>query len=593
MSDTIAAKLTSKEFLAELADLRHDVRREIEAHQAGLDATAAAIRARRKRVLMGDFQFFAYTYFPHHIRGTPSLFQAGFCDRFPKLLSQPGGCKEWFIAPRGEAKSSLATKIGPVYVAVQALLQRPAIRAEIGWQGPPPAFVDYIVMLGAETRLPTKLIEVIKTELTVNPTLHLDFPEVCGQGKQWKVGEIVTRTNVKVEPFGAEQAIRGTFHGSSRPKLLLPDDVITDAEAKSPTERDNRWNWLEKSIDYLGPPDGSVKCIGVGTVLNKDDPISRAKKAIGHLVHHFKAIVQFPNDVTAPEGEGDGLWAQCEELMRNADPVFARERAEAGHETPDSALPSWLFYVKHQAAMDAGAITSWPSVRSLYWLMRQRAKNPAAFGTEMQGDPRSDQDRVFTNIRFFVSKLPKWVMLGACDPSMGKGEQSHPNALIIGGYDRELRKLHVLECSIKRRVPTKLLADMIAMQREHRCSVWGFENNNAYEYMRSSFRTAGRAQSVNLPLIGIPSTVDRVVRIDALEPEINDAFEPSIVFHGNCKALLDELDTWPEKQPGHDYDGLCALEILWQLATSRYSRIEYQSTAGMGGGSVFAGQGAV
>ncbi|MFO6256426.1 hypothetical protein ACLBWF_35920, partial [Pseudomonas aeruginosa] len=94
------------------------------------------------------------------------------------------------------------------------------------------------------------------------------FPEVCGKGSVWKIGEFVSLSGVKLEAFGAEQAIRGTFHGASRPKLLLGDDLITDKEAKSPTERNNRWDWLEKAIDYLGPPDGSVKYLGVGTVLN-------------------------------------------------------------------------------------------------------------------------------------------------------------------------------------------------------------------------------------------------------------------------------------------------------------------------------------
>ena len=584
-----SAHLNSREFLKEVAELTVGLRREIEANQAGIDSSKAAIAARRKRVLLGDFRFFAYTYFPHHIRGESSIFQAAFCERYPKLLRQNGGVKEWWVAPRGETKSSLLTKIGPVWCAVQALLQRPAIRAEVGWQGEAPYFIDYIVLLGAETRLPTKLMEVSKTELVANAALRLDFPEVCGASKLWKVGEFITKTGVKVEPFGAEQAIRGTFHGASRPKLLLGDDLITDAEAKSPTERDNRWNWLEKSIDYLGPPDGSVKFLGVGTVLNKDDPISRAKVAIGHLVHHYKAIETFPDDVT----NDGGLWTECEALMRNADPAEARDRAARGLETPDDALPSFQFYLDNKPAMDAGAVTSWPSVRSLYWLMRQRAKNLAAFGTEMQGDPRSDEDRVFTHITFFVTRLRDWIMLGACDPSMGKGEKSHPSALIIGGYDRVMRKLHVIECVTKRRLPSKLLADMVAMQREFKCNAWGFENVNAYEYMRTGFRKDAKALGVNLPLIGIPATVDRVVRIDALEPEINDAFAPSILFHADCKSLLAEMDTWPEKQTGHDYDGLCALDILWQLATKRYSQIAYQSASGQPGGSDFAGQGAM
>jgi len=569
--DDVSARLTRKEFLEELEALTSGLRKEIEAHQLGLDSSKSAIAERRRRVLVdGDFQFFAYTYFPHHIRGTPSIFQAQFCARFPKLMRMEGGVKEWWIAPRGETKSSLLTKIGPTWCAVQALLQRAEILKQLGWQGPRPFFVDYVILLGAETRLPAKLMEVVKTELTVNAALAHDFPEACGRGPMWKVGEFVSRTGVKVEPFGAEQAIRGTFHGASRPKALFGDDLITDAEAKSPTERDNRWGWLTKAIDYLGPPDGSVKFLGVGTVLNKDDPVSRAEHTVGHLVHRLKAIEQFPDDIVS---DGGKLWNECEELMRNSDPAVMREYAGRGEVAPDAALTSHHFYLEHQAAMDAGAVTSWPSVRSLYWLMRQRVKDPRAFASEMQGDARGDEDRVFTNLRFWVSRLPHWTMLGACDPSMGKGESSHPSAILVGGHDGQ--KLHVIHAEIKRRVPSKLNADLIAAQREYGCSVWGFENNNAYEHMRQDFIRTALAMKVLLPLIGITTTADRFVRIDAMEPFVNDAFEPRILFHATLKSLLDELDTWPEPQPRHDYDGLSALEILWTLAVSRYGVIEY------------------
>ncbi|MEI0619022.1 hypothetical protein V8P75_31750, partial [Pseudomonas aeruginosa] len=139
-------------------------------------------------------------------------------------------------------------------------------------------------------------------------------------------------------------AIRGTFHGASRPKLLLGDDLITDKEAKSPTERNNRWDWLEKAIDYLGPPDGSVKYLGVGTVLNKDDPISRAKRTVGHLVHHFRAIETFPAHMD--------LWAHCEEVMLNDDKPVMEQYAERGSVAPDSALPSFQFYQDNREQME-------------------------------------------------------------------------------------------------------------------------------------------------------------------------------------------------------------------------------------------------
>ncbi|CAB3764150.1 hypothetical protein [Paraburkholderia humisilvae] len=555
-------KFTEKDFHKEMAELAAELRRDIQAHATGLDPSPEARLARRKRVLVdGDYQFFAYTYFPHHIRGTPSLFQAHFCTRFPKLLRQTGGTREWWVAPRGEAKSSMSTKIGPVYITVQGLLQREEVRREVGWTGAPPPFLDYLILLGAETSLPTKLLEVVKTELVANAALALDFPEVCGKGPMWKVGEFITRNGVKVEPFGAEQAIRGTFHGASRPKVLFGDDLITDSEAKSPTERQNRWTWLEKAIDYLGPPDGTVKYIGVGTVLDKDDPISRAKRSIGHVVHHFRAIAQMPADLD--------LWAQCEELMLNADKGVISDAAARGEVVSDSNFPSYRFYEAHRAQMDEGAITSWPSVRTLYWLMRQRAKSPRAFATEMQGDPRTEEDKVFGNITFWVQRLQSWLMFGACDPSMGKGEKSDPSAIVIGGLDIVSRRLHVVYSSIKRRVPSKLESDLIATQKEFRCMAVGFENNNAYEWARQDLVKAGLRAGVPLPLVGVTATVAPEVRIDSLEPYVTDRITPSILFHPSLTGLLAELDSWPEPQGNHHYDGLTALHILWMIAQSR------------------------
>lgn len=387
-----------------------------------------------------DFRFFAYTYFPHHVRGEPSLFQAHFCGRIPQVLRHAGGSTECWIAPRGEAKSSLLTKIGPTWCATQALLQQPKVRAGIQWADDRalPPFVDYVVLLGAETRLPTKLLEVVKTDLCFNSALAHDFPEACGRGPVWRVGEFVSRAGVKVEPFGAEQAIRGTFHGAARPKLLLGDDLITDAEAKSPTERNNRWEWLTKAIVYLRPPDGSVKFIGVGTVLDKDDPISRAKRTIGHTVHHFRAIESLP--------WRRNLWEQCQELMLNDDGRAEEAAADRGEvlRNPDD-LPSFGYYQANRAAMDDGAVVSWPSVRPLYWLMRQRAKAPRAFGTEMQGEPRGDSDKVFHPIRFWVNRLDGRVMYGGCDPSMGRGETSDPSSILVGGLQRDTGVVSVIE----------------------------------------------------------------------------------------------------------------------------------------------------
>ncbi|VVE35366.1 hypothetical protein [Pandoraea fibrosis] len=564
------ADLTGREFLREVDQLVEKLTRDIRAHAFNLDPSPKAVAIRRRRVLGGDFRYFAYTYFPHHIRGESSRFQAFFCERYPRILLSPGGVREWFKAPRGEAKSSLITKVGPCYVVALSLLKIPAVRQATRLDAPP-SFIDYITVLGAETTLPTKLIEVVKAELTINAALSLDFPEICGRGPVWRLGEIVTRTGVKIEAFGAEQAIRGTFNGASRPSLLLGDDLITDAEAKSTVEREKRWDWLEKAIDYLGPPDGSVKFLAAGTQLHKDDPISRAGKSIGHVVHHFKAIERLPARMD--------LWETCELLMRNEDPPVVQALAKRGEVAADAALPSYRFYLDNREAMDEDAVTSWPAVRSLYWLMRQRAKNRRAFNTEMQGVAADGEDGIFAQRTFYVGRLPHWITFGACDPSMGGNERSDPSSLLAGAYDRERQRLQVLDAKIKRRVPSRLEADLIAFQKAHRCVAFAFENNGAFEHSRQTFMTAALRKGVALPLIGVPAKVPMPVRIEGLEPFITDVLEPRITFDPGLTQLLNELDEWPEPQSQHHFDGLCGLVLLWYIAVKRSAVFEYTSAA--------------
>ncbi|MBS3796705.1 hypothetical protein [Pseudoalteromonas sp. BDTF-M6] len=556
------ADMNSKEFLQEIEQITGALRRDIEAKERNIDPSPAAIAERRKRVLGGDFEFFVYTYFPHHmwlLEGQkPSEFQQYFMDWFPKALNLKNGWKDWFVAPRGEAKSTLAVKLGPVYVAVLALLQDAEVRAETGLSKPD-IFIDFVILFGAETKLPTKTLEVVKTELLNNNNLALDFPEVCQASPVWKIGEFITAQGVRFESRGADQSVRGTFHGASRPKLLLSDDIITDSEAKSATMRDARWRFLEAAVQYLGPPDGTVKFLGVNTVLNNDDPISRAEQAPGHMVHRFKAIKQMP--------ERMDLWEECRELMLHKDKEYQKKAAAKGEAVSTEDKPSFKFWLKNKKQMSKGAQTSWPSVRTLYDLMAMWAANKREFNREMQGIAKSDEEAIFYQFDFWVDRLSDWIAYGACDPSMGKTEKADPSAILVGFYSRDLGKLHVEYESRKVRGASRLLNDIIRAQREYNCKVWGFENNNAFDFMRSEFIKRGLEQGIALPLRGVTASLSQEERIGALEPYVTN--QPAqIAFHSNCRLVLDELENWPDKQTGHHYDLSCTLAILWMLAST-------------------------
>ena len=115
---------------------------------------------------------------------------------------------------------------------------------------------------------------------------------------------------------------------------------------------------------------------------------------------------------------------------------------------------------------------------------------------------------------------------------LGKGESSDPSAILVGGWDRENNKLNLVHAEVKRRVDSKLYADLIKTQKEFNCTLWGFENNNAYEYMRKSFVARALEEKVVMSMLGVTATVPQEVRIDSLEPHIVGS-DPDIL-------LLDE-----------------------------------------------------
>jgi hypothetical protein len=557
------ADLNERQFLKEIGDLTEKLTKEIAAKKRNLDTSPKAIKARRKRVLSGDFEYFVYTYFPHHMwledGQMPSEFQSFFYQRFPLVLFSPDPVRDWFAAPRGEGKSTLLTKLGPIFVACLELLQHQKVLLELGLEKVPAKFIDYMIVFGAETTIPAKLIEVAKIELINNPQLLLDFPEICGATYNWKIGEFTTSNGVKIESRGINQAIRGTFSGASRPQLLLSDDIITDAEAKSAKERNNRWNTLEEGIDFLGPPDGSVKFMAVNTVLHYDDPISRADNSAGHIVFKFKALLEMPDDMD--------LWGTCEELMRNADKRVKTEFAYKGQMAQLTDLPSYQFWKANITAMSKGAKVSWPSVRDLYNLMALRAKNLKAFNKEMQGVPRSEEDLVFNRFEFWVNRLKDWKTYGSCDPSLGKTETSDPSAIVIGHYNPITKKGHIEYTSRKRRQPSVICSDMIKLHKEFNPITWGFESNNAFDFMRKTFMEKSLESGVIMPLKGFIAIKSQTEYIESLEPYITD-LDPSLLFHARCTHLIDEMSTFPESDSNHHYDALVALHIWWVTAVT-------------------------
>ncbi len=519
LDDIDLSKLTTKEFLKKLANMAAEQRLLIEAECEAFSTDPVASKERRKRA-WNDYAFFCNTYFPHYINSNPSIFHQYVHENFPAKIDADKGCKEAIAAPRGEAKSTLLTQLGALWCSITERKH----------------FIG-IIMDAMDQSI--QMLEAIKVELESNPRLKQDFPDACGAGRVWQVGEIVTANNRKIKAAGAGKKLRGWRFGPHRPDLILLDDIENDENVRKKEQRDKLQKWINKAVLKLGPPDGSMDVFYLGTILHYDSVLNRVLKSPTWNSALFKAIVRWPDRMD--------LWQRWEEILFNQ-----------GEDAAD------LFYEQNKTAMDEGSVVSWPGTRPLLLLMKVRSDDHHAFDCEMQNDPSNDDAAPFKDLTYWVVPCRDWLYYGACDPSLGKNNKSRdPSAIMVGGYDREHGILDVVEASICRRVPDKIISDIIEFQKQYpMIMAWAIETVQFQEFLKTELVKRSAKEHRHVPARGVHPIVDKGLRIESLQPHVANGL---IRFRQNQSVLLEQLRFWPEAD--HD-DGPDCLHMLWALAAS-------------------------
>ena len=525
----LKAAVTRKEFRDKMAEMAAEFARHIELNVEAFpsDPAAKAERLRRVADSATGYQFFMETYLPHYVRGKHSLFHQHIFRRVPQILTTPEGARDLFVAPRGASKSTHLSLGFALYCIVLGLKH-------------------YIIEVCDAFDQAVLLIEALKAELTTIIRLQNDFPDAFGQGAIWREGEFVSRNNVKVQGLGAAKKIRGRRHGPYRPDLLFLDDIENDEQVQSPDQRKKLWNWIMRAALKLGPPDGSMDVIWVGTVLHFDAVIVKASKHPDWNTTEFQAVVKFPDNMD--------LWDRFEETYHN-----------------DGKEAATAFYRANQALMDAGAIVNWPSVQPLLFLMLERAADLSAFLTEYQNKPISEGNP-FGDLKYWTHRVREWIFFGAIDPSLGKkGKGRDPSAILIGGFDRLNGVMDVVEARIKKRLPDIIIADTIALQREYRALLWFVEAVQFQEFLRTQLMVEAAKQGVGISAVPITPNADKDLRIERLQPPMSAGL---IRVNASQTTLIEQLQQWPNA--AHD-DGPDALDMLWQ------NTLIYAGGGGQGG----------
>ena len=524
--------MKSKEFLKSLAEYAAQLRQTIEAEADGFDASPAAIAERRAKVLdpVNGYEYFVNTYFPHYVRSPEkSELHEFLFSRLPEILQQPEGINEADAAPRGEAKSTLVTRLFSLWTVITGAKK-------------------FIVIAMDSIDQAYPMLEAIKAELEFNPRLKTDFPEMCGQGRVWQVGTIVTASNVKIQVFGSGKKMRGMVHGPFRPDLAVLDDIENDEMVRNPDQRDKLEMWLKQTVLPLGAVGTKFDVIYIGTILHYDSVLSRTLNNPFWSTRKFKAMKRWPDRMD--------LWDRWEELYRN-----------------DGAAVAEAFYQAHKDEMERGAVTSW-AARGVLALMKIRARDGhATFDSEYQNDPVSGDAAPFASALKYWTELPgDLIYFGALDPSLGKaGASRDPSAIIVGGYHRSTGKLYIVEAQIKKRLPDLIIEDVIRLHQQYRCKLWFIETVQFQEFLKDELVKRSAARGLPVPARAVKPITDKLLRIETLQPHMANGL---ILLHAGQTTLEQQFRHFP--MADHD-DGPDAVQMLWAGALANSAPIEWQS----------------
>lgn len=511
---------TRKSFLAELANLAASFRARIEAEVTGFDPDPAACQKRRKQA-HDDFGYFVATYFPHYVRSPHrSRLHDYLFARLPEIVASDKSETDAVAAPRGEAKSTLVSQLFVLWCIVTGRKRYPVI-----------------VMDSIDQAYP--MLEAIKAELEFNPRLQMDFPESTGQGRVWQAGTIVTANNAKVQVAGSGKKLRGLRHGPYRVDLAVLDDIENDEQVRNPDQRDKLQSWVSKTILPLGGAGAKFDVVYIGTILHYDSVLSRTLANKMWRTARFKALLRWPDRMD--------LWDGWEETLRNA-----------GEEAADR------YYAEHQVELERGAECSW-AARPLLALMKIRARDGHdTFDSEYQNDPVAGDNAPFAGvIQFWVNRLADWIFFGSCDPSLGKaGASRDPSAILVGGLNRQTGILDVVEAGIRKRLPDRIIEDVIAYQAEYRCLLWVIETVQFQAFLYSELIKRAAARGIPVPARGVQPISDKLLRIESIQPHVKNGL---IRLHPSQTTLIEQLRHFPKAD--HD-DGPDALQMLWMAATT-------------------------
>lgn len=498
----------------------------------------------RKELAAFDMSYFGRAYLPHYfIRKSPHFHEEldgiwgnGVMKgmnpaRSAKIISRARGSRQVIAAPRGHAKSTNFTFKDDLH----AILYQ---------------YKHYIIILSDSSDQAEGFLEDIKTELEENANIIMDFGHLKGD-KAWRSGVILTSTNIKVEAIGSGKKVRGRRHRNWRPDLIVLDDIENDENVNTPEQRKKLKSWFEKAVSKAG--DTYTDIMYIGTILHYDSLLSNVLKNPRYKARKYRAVIS--------DAVNTRLWEEWESIYVN---LFDE----------DHEANARKFYEDHEADMLLGTEVLWEEKLSYYDLMEIKvSEGTASYNSELQNDPVDPDSATFNPewFDYYEPELmdfssPEFIFIGANDPSLGKNKKSDTSSIINLAVSLKTGYMYVADASIEKRNPDAIITDIFEMNRRHKRDDrkgffrFGVETVQFQYYFKQVMAEKSAEQGEYLPIEEIQSSVNKVLRIESLQPVIKNKY---LKFNREHKSLLKQLEEFPM---GRNDDGPDGLQMAVQTA---------------------------
>lgn len=515
----------------------------------------------RRELAAFDMSYFGRAYLPHYfIRKSPAFHaeldaiwtQGVLKDKNPfkeaKVISRLKGSRQVVAAPRGHAKSTNFT----FKDSLHAILYE---------------YKHYILILSDSTEQAEGFLEDIKTELEDNGNIITDFGSLKGD-KAWRSGVILTSTNIKAEAIGSGKKVRGRRHRNWRPDLIVLDDIENDENVNTPEQRRKLKSWFDKAVSKAG--DTYTDIMYIGTILHYDSLLNNMLQNPRYKTKKYRAVIA--------DAANHSLWEAWESIYTN---LFDDNHEQAAKD----------FYEANKEEMLEGTQVLWEDKLSYYDLMEIKiSEGVASFNSELQNDP-IDPDNATFNPEWFDYYEPErmdfssaeFIFVGANDPSLGKNKKADTSSIINLALSTKTGYMYVVDASVERRKPDVIIKDVFAinkrLKRDYKKGFYKFGVEVVqFQYFFKEVMAAKSAEEGEyLPIEEISSTINKILRIESLQPLIKNKY---IKFNREHKTLLKQLEEFPMGKNDDAPDGLQMAVQLAQSLKGVTGKVNYKSVIG-------------